>query len=99
MAKSLWKNRPIHIKKVKTMKNNLDSSSIETILFALDAKNIEEVVERDFADINEQHDVERDKVDLYSPLVRGSIRLNGGLYYTAKEYEERRKAIILEQLP
>ena len=99
MTKSLRKNHPIHIKKVKTMETNLNSSSIETILNSLDAKNINEVIDRNFADINEQYDVDRDKVDLYFPLVRGSIRLNSGLYYTAKEYEERRKAIISEQLP
>ncbi len=99
MTKSLRKNRLIHLKRVKPMKKHLDSSSIEIILNTLDAKNIDEVIDRDFADIDEQNDVDRNKVDLYSPLARGSIRLIRGLFYTVKEYEQRRKAIAAIKLP
>jgi hypothetical protein len=88
-----------HICKNKTMEMNLNSNSIGIIFDVLDVKNVEEILEKDFADITEQNDIEREKATLYSSLVRGSARLNRGLYYTTKEYEEKRRKIIANQLP
>ena len=58
-----------------------------------------EVVNRDYKGFSLDNDIEREKQKTYSSLIRGSIRLQEGKYYTAHEYEEKIKRSLERKIP
>ncbi len=43
--------------------------------------------------------IDRELTQRLSKRNRGGVRISGGLYYTEKEYEERRKKVLEKTLP
>jgi hypothetical protein len=58
-----------------------------------------DLVDRDFQAFDENHDVDRNKVARYADRNRGSVRLNAGKFYTAKEHEQRIERVKKLKLP
>ena len=63
----------------------------------LKLNKLSDILEREYLDITTQADVDRDKTKIYCNQNRGSVRLNRGLFYTAKEFEEWTNKV--KQLP
>jgi hypothetical protein len=82
-----------------SMKTNLSNETVKIILDALGATKIEDVIQRDFADLDAEHDVDRERAKSYARRGRGSVRLSKGLFYTVKEFEERKKRVAALSLP
>lgn len=61
----------------------------KVLLEALKMDRLVEIMDRDYADLNEDHDVDREKAVCYASRNRGSIRINTGRFYTIKEYAHR----------
>ncbi|MFZ4524293.1 MAG: hypothetical protein ACOYOE_01765 [Chlorobium sp.] len=66
---------------------------------SLDIDRLSEVIDMSYGGFSTTADVDREKTKLYSDSNRGSVRLNTGRYYTAKEYEERINRIKNMKLP
>ncbi|ESQ17435.1 MAG TPA: hypothetical protein DDY14_04905 [Chromatiaceae bacterium] len=65
----------------------------------LKVNSFADLVDRDFQEIDENHDVDRNKVARYADRNRGSVRLDAGKFYTAKEYEQRIRRVKNMKLP
>jgi len=65
----------------------------------LGVSRLVEVMEYDFQDISPDADVDRNKAALYADRNQGSVRLNSGRYYTAKEYAARVRKVKSLELP
>lgn len=57
------------------------------------------LVDADYQDITPEADVDRDKASIYADRNRGSVRLNAGRYYTAREAAERERKVRAMNLP
>jgi len=69
----------------------------KTLCKELGVSALVELMEFDFQDISPEADVDRDKAAFYADRNRGSVRLNSGRFYTAKEYAAHiRKAKSVE---
>ncbi len=82
---------------MKTIK--LADRTIKTLSSALGVKKLKDVMNKEYLDITPSKDVDRKKAQLYAGRNRGSVRLNAGRYYTAKEEEERAERIKSLKLP
>ncbi|NVZ08401.1 hypothetical protein HW932_03910 [Allochromatium humboldtianum] len=71
----------------------------ETLCKELGVSNLPDLMDRDFQDISPDTDVDRAKVALYADRNRGSVRLNSGRFYTAKEFADRVRKIKSLVLP
>lgn len=81
------------------MSINLAKKTRETLCKALGVSDLTQVMDRDFKNISRENDINREKVALYADRNRGSVRLNSGRFYTAKEYEERIRKTNSRALP
>lgn len=54
-----------------------------------------DILDADFGPLK----IDKKKVNKFKWAHRGSVRLSSGKYYTADEFEKRRKAISKESLP
>lgn len=76
------------------------SSETEAILCrTLGCKRLSDVMDRDYASLDEAHDVDREKAMRHARRNRGSIRISRGKFYTLKEYAERIRRIKKLRLP
>ncbi len=66
---------------------------------SLDIDRLSEVIDMSYGGFSTTAYVDRAKTGLYSDSNRGSVSLNTGRYYTAKEYEERIYRIKNMKLP
>jgi len=78
---------------------SVSEKTINTLLQRLGLKCPVDVMDLDFQDIDEEHDVDREKASLYASRNRGSVRINTGRYYTAKEYRDRVRHVKNLRLP
>ena len=59
------------------------------LLNALNMERLVEVMDRNYTDIDEAHDIDREKAVRYASRNRGSVRINTGRFYTVKEHLDR----------
>lgn len=67
----------------------ISNKTKKALLKALNLEHLVEIMDRDYTDIDEEHDVDREKAMCYASRNRGSVRINTGRFYTAKEYSTR----------
>lgn len=82
------------------MDKGLSSQSVEILCNTLGVSSLDELMDRDFQDITPEQDVDRETVGrTYGSLIRGSVRLARGLFYTASEHAERVQRVNAMKLP
>lgn len=72
-----------------TLPIRISNQTRKALLDALNLRRLVDVMDRDFMDIDEAHDVDRGKAVRYASRNRGSVRINTGRFYTAKEHSDR----------
>lgn len=82
------------------MEKGLSEQSVEILCSTLGVASLDELMDRDFQDITPEQDVDRETVArTYGSLIRGSVRLGKGLFYTASEHAERVRLVNAMKLP
>ncbi len=76
----------------------LNDTSRKIIMKRLGMKNSNEVFKREFKATDSKSET-REKIHTYKRLIRGSVRLSSGRYYTAEEYAQRVKKAKETPLP
>lgn len=66
---------------------------------SLNIDRLSAVIDMSYGGFSTAADVDRAKTGLYSDSNRGSVGLNAGRFYTAREYEERINRIKNLRLP
>lgn len=82
---------------VERLKLNLHAEEI--ILDALKLQSLDQVLDRDYADLSINNDSDREQAKKYSNRFRGSVRLVRGKFYTEEEIRQRRNRIDSLKLP
>lgn len=63
----------------------LSPQTLEILEKRLNVNDVKDIVDRDFSDLTENNDVNREEAEIYSQRNRGSVRLSRGLFRTITE--------------
>ena len=77
----------------------LNKKSEQIVKKQLKVKNLIEVIDKDFRELNIINDNDRNLAQKYIARFRGSIRLSNKLFYTKNELDQRQKEIKSLKLP
>lgn len=81
------------------MSISLSQKARDLVRRAIGVQNTDDLLDRDYQDITTDNDVDRDKTEKYADRNRGSVRLNTGRFYTAREFDERIETVKRISLP
>ena len=70
------------------MPAELKKSTKDVLKEELKLDKLADVLDREYLDITVQDDIDRNKTERFSKHIRGSVRLNRGMFYTAREFED-----------
>jgi len=78
---------------------SISRNARNTLLKNLGIRNLIDIMDRNFLELDEAHDIDRKKAARYSNRNRGSVRVNTGRFYTVKEHQRRIKKAKQLKLP
>lgn len=81
------------------MSSYISAKTRQTLCRELKTPALIDLIDADYLDITPEADVVRNRVVIYADRNRGSVRLNTGRYYTAREYADYVKKVSALNLP